>query len=447
MSLSDADKVGKPRTSSQGQIMVASATLDDAALQGRWSQLAAAWPVGAAPNAVFGRISDHFDRGILSAAGGDVAAAIVLGPWDAGSSVLARFVRRCQDRDIPVLIALPEGQGTRASLAPGHGLVAIPEHLGDLALAAVLVGFVERQAAVAVLRRELAIEQSIKDSAASQLAQLSREIDLAARVQKSFLPTVLSTVPGLETAVLFRPTSTLSGDIYNIVPLDDETVGFFVADACGHGVSAAMLTMLVTNLLQMKETVGVESRVVPPAEVLRRFNSQFIARRGDESLLITALYGTINQRTGQVHFASAGHPPPIVVGPGGMRPLDGSGPALGLFADAEFVSLATHLELDQTLLLYTDGFEQAFVIEADIGTRRRRPSELYREFFLRHFANRRPGSLGTSIDALAHEMDRQHGSLHPLDDITLLGLGRVPIPDASTQIAFEAAIESIARAA
>lgn len=422
------------RAAKPALVAVASLTLEKLALEQRWASVRAAWAAGTPPDGLVATVADHLDHGTMAADTGAVQAVLVLGPVDAKSPVLAKFLRRCQERETPVLLAVTAEQPHRGVTAPGQGLVAISEELGDGVVAGVLLGLIEGHGRVSQLRREVHLEQQLKESAASQLAYLGREIDLASRVQRAFLPSRLPDAPGMEAGVLFRPSSTLSGDIYNVVPLDDETVAFFVADACGHGVPAAMLTMLIANLLQMKEVIAIEAKVVPPGEVLRRFNRQFIARRADDSTLITALYGLMNTRTGEVTFASAGHPPPIVVGTGGMRPLDGSGPAIGLFEEADFPVITTHLEMDQTLLLYTDGFEQAFVAEADAAARRRRPSELYRDFFLRFFANRRTGSLPEAIEALAVEMDQQHGSLHPLDDITLLGIGRTPTRAAGIEL-------------
>ena len=74
--------------------------------------------------------------------------------------------------------------------------------------------------------------------------------------------------------VLFRPAGYVSGDLYDVQRLDEDHVGFYVADAVGHGVPAAMMTVLIKHGMPMEQVSGNGYRSRPPEEALRPRNIQ-----------------------------------------------------------------------------------------------------------------------------------------------------------------------------
>ena len=143
--------------------------------------------------------------------------------------------------------------------------------------------------------------------------QIDQELELAQRIQTSFLPQTLPEPPGSRFAVHYQLCGRVGGDFYDVFRLDENHVGFYVADAMGHGVPASLLTIFVKKGVRPKEVFGKEYRLVPPGEVLGRLNKELIDQQLSDTPFITMAYGLFNHREGVLQFARAGHPYPLLV--------------------------------------------------------------------------------------------------------------------------------------
>jgi len=171
--------------------------------------------------------------------------------------------------------------------------------------------------------------------------RLDEELKLAARVQQDFLPKSMPKIGPLRFHTLFRPAAHVSGDLYDVMRLDESHVGFYMADAVGHGVPAALLTMFIKHALQTKEIDprGKGYRLLEPSEALRRLNERLIDQNLSHSTFATALYGTIDVETLDVTIARAGHPHPIVLrADGWSEALIAEGSLLGIFPEEAYAS-------------------------------------------------------------------------------------------------------------
>jgi serine phosphatase RsbU (regulator of sigma subunit) len=262
----------------------------------------------------------------------------------------------------------------------------------------------------------------------AEVERIHEELHLAAGVQHEF---TASTMPELERhsmSVLYRPVNTVSGDIYNVRMLDEETVAFFLADAVGHGVPAALLTMILTNSLITADQCQVDKSGVPlrlePSEVVERLNRRLVEGSLQTGRFATGLYGTLNIRTGELVVAGAGHPAPMILGEDGVRELQTEGPLLGVFADADFDQVSAVLKPGETLLLYTDGLEAAFPKlrvaggSGSGGGHVLPPPHVQQLTTL--FKNHEDAT--TCMGQLEVMLDEQSGSLHQADDITVLAI-------------------------
>ena len=206
----------------------------------------------------------------------------------------------------------------------------------------------------------------VKRTAAEALGRLrehSRHMDeqlrLAQRLQMDFLPRQLPEVNGTTFAARLEPASWVAGDFYDIFRLDEKHVGFYVADAVGHGVPAALLTVFVKRSLQTKRIEGHRYELIPPDEALGLLNADLLSAELQESPFITMVYGIFNAMTREIVYALAGHPKPLLLSPGGrIEALDAEGALLGIFHDARFQAARRQLEPGDRLLLYTDGVER-----------------------------------------------------------------------------------------
>src|SRR5215213_1476021 len=102
----------------------------------------------------------------------------------------------------------------------------------------------------------------------TSITRMDQELKLAARVQQDFLPRALPKVSGVSFSSLYRPAGFVSGDLYDVMRLDESHVGIYMADAVGHGMPAALLSMFLKNALVTKEILAGGYRLLTPAEAL-----------------------------------------------------------------------------------------------------------------------------------------------------------------------------------
>lgn len=185
-------------------------------------------------------------------------------------------------------------------------------------------------------------------------SELIRE-DLARAevIQRALLPQQPPQLDGWKVETLYRPGRHVGGDLYDIVALDDRHLGLMLADAAGHGVAAAMLSVLLKHRLCLRDPAT--GAPLEPAEVLYRANSSLREDNPAPGAFITAVYLLLDRITGRARLAAAGHPPVLWVHDGEVRLLDRTGPALGLTSDARFEQQEVGLGRGDRLLLYTDG--------------------------------------------------------------------------------------------
>jgi sigma-B regulation protein RsbU (phosphoserine phosphatase) len=239
--------------------------------------------------------------------------------------------------------------------------------------------------------------------------QIDHELQLAQRIQSSFLPQTLPAVPRTRFAVHYLLRDRVGGDFYDVFRLDERHVGLYVADAMGHGVPASLLTIFVKKGVRAKEVYGQHYRLVPPEEVLRRLNKELIDEQLSENPFITMAYALYNHHDGAFRFARAGHPYPLHVPREGMPAFwRQEGLLLGV-VDADFPARTYPVNPGDKVLLYSDGI--------DTGCFENHPPGA--ESLLACAARHRDLPIQDFIDRLARDL---FGDSEQPDDLTLLGL-------------------------
>lgn len=269
----------------------------------------------------------------------------------------------------------------------------------------------ELESEVHALRAELAVHKRRDQTLKYFMQQFDEEQRLAARLQQDFLPKSLPQVGRVHVNCLFRPASYVSGDFYDVMRLDEQHIGFFIADAVGHGMPAALLSMYIKRALITKEINAGGYRLLSPGESLGHINDALVEQNLSAATFATALYGYINVNTLDVTFARAGHPAPVMITrEGEVQTLDADGGLLGIFPDEQFTNGSTKMRPGDRLFVFTDGVEVAFSGDQSIDPDRWR-QELYER---RHLSGH-----DLLID-LQHHLDRESGSLAPKDDLTMI---------------------------
>ncbi|MCI0682052.1 MAG: SpoIIE family protein phosphatase [Gemmataceae bacterium] len=238
---------------------------------------------------------------------------------------------------------------------------------------------------------------------------IDQELELARRVQESFLPQTLPQLANVRLAARYRLCGRVGGDFYDVFRLDEHHLGMYVADAMGHGVAASLLTIFVKTSVQPKDIDGQSYRLVPPNEVLERLNRAMIGQALSETPFITMAYALFNWQTGMLSFARAGHPYPLYLpreGPPTLWQIEGS--LLGVF-DTRYQVQTHELQPGDKVLLYTDGMDGASFAAHPVGL----PSLLAAaEQYRRLPIDELVGRLSSDV----------FGQTRQTDDLTVLGL-------------------------
>jgi sigma-B regulation protein RsbU (phosphoserine phosphatase) len=289
-----------------------------------------------------------------------------------------------------------------------------PPQLGDVAslTAETIARHLEDvQREMDALRMELNLLRRRDETLNFYMHRLDEELRLAARLQQDFLPKMLPQLGRVHFHTLFRPAGYVSGDLYDVMRLDERRIGFYIADAVGHGMPAALLTMFIKHALVTKEILADQYRLLSPGEALSRLNQSLIEQNLSQAAFATALYGTIDADTLEVRLSRAGHPSPLVLrADGRLDALDADGPLLGIFPDEPFAETHALLHPGDRMFLYTDGIEVAFCDDDATDVQRWRDELLSR------------ASLPTEelLTQFADRLDSESGSLEPKDDLTLV---------------------------
>jgi len=186
--------------------------------------------------------------------------------------------------------------------------------------------------------------------------QLSEELRLAGIVQQDFMPNTLPNCDKLRWATFILPAECVSGDIYDVKHIDEQHVGFYVADVVGHGMPAALLSIFIKQTIDMYENVQSNHGVLSPAELMKNVNLRISAQKLSGCQFITCCYCLININTLQLTYCRAGHPYPILLrGQDKPQNLEIDGSLLGILAEAEYSQRTIQLQPGDKLLLYSDG--------------------------------------------------------------------------------------------
>ncbi len=215
-----------------------------------------------------------------------------------------------------------------------------------------------------------------------------------------------------------HPARELGGDFYDCFALAGGRWGFLVADVAGKGVGAAFFMAVARTLLQ--EAAGAD---LAPHLALARANDA-LCQHNPMALFVTACYAVYDPASGQLHYASAGHPAPLRRGANGqVQALPcANDVALGVMPGLDYTCATTPLAPGDTLLLYSDGITEAFSPRG----------EAWGETRLRHWLADSghlpaPRLVQNLVDTVARFVDGAPAS----DDLTCLVLSRQPLPPAS----------------
>jgi serine phosphatase RsbU (regulator of sigma subunit) len=197
------------------------------------------------------------------------------------------------------------------------------------------------------------------------LRKLEADESAARRIQFQLLPPVQQKILGLTFSHYLKTSTLLSGDFVDYCQYDPHRAGFYFADVSGHGVSSALITMLLhNNMRHLLEQYlqGKSDLILYPDRVLTHLNAAILQQGVGKYL--TMFYGVINTRSGEFTYSNAGQFPwPVMADHEGVRFLQDRNLPVGLFADAEYPVHELALPDAFRLALFSDGVLELFGTE------------------------------------------------------------------------------------
>ncbi len=218
--------------------------------------------------------------------------------------------------------------------------------------------------------RVLRYQRELESEVAAKTAVMREDLEMAREFQNALLPSTYPEVPSLgirnplrlRFAHFYQPASTVGGDFFDLIELDENRVGVIIADVMGHGARSALVTAIMRALVKNHSDVASD-----PGAFLSELNTnlhELISRSG-QSMFVTAFYIVLDTRTGLASWAVSGHPSPLRVRRGSdnkPEPLwlaSPRQPALGLMPKFAFETTESPLQVGDVFLLFTDGTIEA----------------------------------------------------------------------------------------
>ena len=250
----------------------------------------------------------------------------------------------------------------------------------------------------------------------NELTGIKGDLAVAREIQQAILPRIFPPFPEeantLDIAADMNAAKDVGGDFYDFFRIDNDRIGFTIADVSGKGVPAAIFMAVARTLIR---ATGI--RGVSPAECMT-YSNALLSQESVNYMFVTVFYGIYNIRTGEVTYSNAGHNPPYLMkADGSVEELPLSKDIVaGAIDDYEFTEDTLKLEKGDTLLLFTDGVTEAIdKDEKDYGDERLR----------KLLSQSTKLSCLEIVDKVKADVKAFVGEAEQSDDITLLALKRL----------------------
>ena len=280
--------------------------------------------------------------------------------------------------------------------------ISIPEKFNkdDLRLLTLL----SNMAAIKIENSKLVIQALEKE-------KMEKELELAAQIQKDFLPGEHPQCDNFEIAGANLPCYSVGGDYYDFLAIDVDRLGFVVADVSGKGVSA--------SLLMASLRAALHSEIGPQYDMegmAKKLNS-FVHKSSASNHFITFFFSELDRKTGDFLYLNAGHNPPMIFDKKGKtKRLDPSGFSLGMFPDVDYEVKKVTMEAGDVAILFTDGITES---------RNKGGEDFTEDRLLRMGKKNVKLSAKDLLDKIYEDVEKFSEGTAQMDDMTLVIIKRV----------------------
>lgn len=196
----------------------------------------------------------------------------------------------------------------------------------------------------------------------AQEEMLETDLRRAQLMQQNLLPDAFPNLCNMEFFGYYSPSDRLGGDFFGYLPLGPDKLAVYLADVSGHGVRAAMVTVIVRELLhgQLLQHPGDNPVLREPAEALKFLNRGLLDESFDSPVHATMVYAVIDCAKGEIAYCRAGHPAPVLcMSDGDLVRLESGGPGVGLEPSPQYHSQTISMSPGSACLFFSDGVTQA----------------------------------------------------------------------------------------
>ena len=208
---------------------------------------------------------------------------------------------------------------------------------------------------VYVIQRYIERQESLIKTVQRQRDDLLKDVELAAQVQRLFLPSGKPAITGLEIAGMMHPARGVAGDYYGYFPVDAQTTQIVIADVSGKGVPAALLMSATAASMRLEA-----NRDRNMLDLVGRLNAEIHSVSDDEHY-VTLLLAEVDTHKRTLRYVNCGHNPALLfqAETGTLKRMDSSCPPIGLSPDEICELASADLTAGDVLVLYTDGVTEA----------------------------------------------------------------------------------------
>jgi sigma-B regulation protein RsbU (phosphoserine phosphatase) len=208
---------------------------------------------------------------------------------------------------------------------------------------------------VYVIQRYMEQREALAKTVQQQRDDLLKDVELAAQVQRLFLPSGKPAIAGLEIAGMMLPARGVGGDYYDYIPIDTHAIQIIIADVAGKGVPAALLMSATAAAMRLEAN---DDRNM--LEQVERLNTG-IHSVSDGERYVTLLVAEIDAQKRKLRYVNCGHNPALLfrANTGTLTRMNSSCPPIGLSPEEICEQAAEDLMTGDVLVFYTDGVTEA----------------------------------------------------------------------------------------
>src|SRR5208283_2040193 len=299
---------------------------------------------GALKDSFATKVATSGEKALAIAAGAEKPDLILLDimmPEMDGYEVCRRLKANPDTRDIPVIFLTSQTEAEDETKGFEVGAV----------------DYIHKPFSAAVVKARVRTHLMLREAHAQiarQLVEINTELEIARQIQLSILPSSTPKIAGLDIVARYIPMTSVAGDFYDFIVVDERHVGILIADVSGHGLPAA----LIASMLQVALTAQAR-HVSEPGKVLAGLNQALCGKF--ELNFVTAAYVYVDMEKKLLTYAGAGHPPLLFwrKSAGNVSEVVENGLFLGMFAEATYASIQTPIAAGDRCVVYTDGIPEA----------------------------------------------------------------------------------------